>query len=280
MKLIDQLKCMHSLAPSERAIRNYIIDHPLRFVTLTKQELLNELNTSTSTLYRFCNKVSAQSFDQMRLGLAQELLKNTTSRNGNAPNVNFPFTLTDSQETVAANISHLYQFSVEETFNRLDFRDFTKIVQMLKKAEDICLFTTNSNTLFAERFSNQLKEIGKRVRISSSPYKWKLETVDLNEKDVLIINSYAGRSSKYFLPLLQDLHQRKIPIILLGSTHNASFIPHAHSHLMMCDLEDPKDKLYSFSTDVSTAYLFDLLFAALYQVNYEDNLKKRRYIYD
>ena len=177
-------------------------------------------------------------------------------------------------------MASLYQLSVTRTVEQLDLNDLAQAVRTLKQAEEICLITSNTNTLLAERFGNQLKEIGKRVRISASPYKWKLETVSLSERDVLIINSYAGRSSKYFLGLLPDLHHRKVPVLLIGSTHNTSFMPHAQHRLLMCDLEDPKNNLYSFSTDISTEFLFDVLYAALYQEHYEDNLAKHRYIYE
>lgn len=280
MKLIDKLKLMQALPPREAAIRNYIIAQPVRFVTLDKAVLLEELQISTSTLYRFSNKVSTSGFDQLRLTLAQELLMSDKVADTKIPDVNYPFKPTDSLQTVAVNLMALYKLSVDQTYKHLDFMDLAKAVQTLRQADEICLITTNTNTILAERFGNQLKEIGKKVRISSSPYKWKLETVNLSSKDALIINSYAGRSSKFFLNLLPDLHQRGVPIILMGSTRNPSFIPHAQNRLLMCDLEDPKEKLYSFSTDLSSEYLFDLLYAALYQDHYDDNIKNHHYIYD
>ncbi len=280
MKLIDKLKLMHSLSSAEQAIQTLIIERPVDFITRSKSDLLNELGLSSSTLYRFCHKITNQGFDQVRLRLAQELLMSTPPALTPNVDVNQPFKPEDSLQTIADHLASLYHLTVTETLQRLDLRDLAHAVHLLKKAEEICLITTNTNTLFAERFGNQLKEIGKRVRISSSPYKWKLETLSLTSKDVLIINSYAGRSSKFFLNLLPDLHQRQVPILLLGSTHNTSFMPHAQTRLLMCDLEDPKNNLYSFSTDVSTQFLFDVLYSALYQENYDDNLKKHHYIYE
>lgn len=280
MKLIDKLKLMHALSASEQAIRTLIIEHPIEFITRSKAELLSELGVSSSTLYRFCHKITNHGFDHVRLRLAQELLISDPPVMNPTVDVNAPFKPDDSLQTIVSHLSSLYYLSVSQTVARLDLNDLSQAVNTLKNAEEICLITTNTNTLFAERFGNQLKEIGKRVRISSSPYKWKLETVSLSERDVLIINSYAGRSSKYFLGLLPDLHQRKVPILLMGSTHNTSFMPHAQHRLLMCDLEDPKNNLYSFSTDVSTQFLFDVLYAALYQEHYDDNLAKHRYIYE
>lgn len=280
MKLIDKLKMMHALTSGEQAVCDFIIDHPIAFITQSKTELLTSLGLSQSTLYRFCHKISSRGYDHVRLRLAQELLMSQDPALLESVDVNYPFKPGDSLETIARNLARVYRVSVTQTMQHLDLQDLRQAVQVLRTAEEICLITSNTNTVFAERFSNQLKEIGKRVRISSSPYKWKLETVDLSERDVLIINSYAGRSSKVFLHLLPELHQRKVPIILMGSTHNTSFIPHAQYRLFMCDLEDPKSKISSFSTDVSSAYLFDVLSAALYQDHYDENLKKHLYIYD
>lgn len=280
MNLIDQLKVMNSLSSSEEYLRQYIINEPKQFLYLDKNELMRKLSISSSTLYRFCNKLNVKGYDQLRLQIALEFLSYEKNDEAKTVNYDYPFTKSDSLKTICQNLSSIYEETSLNTYHMIDFNELSKAVHILKKAENICLMTSNTNTLYAEKFGIQLKEIGKNVWISSSPYKWKLETVNLTSKDALIINSYAGQSSKLFISILPNLIKKGVPIILIGSTHNKSFMPYATSKLLMWDKESPKDKIYSFSTNVSTQYLFDVLYAAIYQDNYDKNILNHKYIYE
>lgn len=279
MNLIDKLKLMHSLSSSEEVLRQFIINESKSFVSIDKEELASKLSISSSTIYRFCNKLNVKGYDNLRLRIAQDLVKNEKNQESININYNYPFQKNDTLNTICKNILSIYEETTNDTYDNIDFNELSKAVYILKTANNICLMTSNTNTIYAEKFGIQLKEIGKNVLISSSPYKWKLETVNLSSKDALIINSYAGRSSKLFIEILPDLINRGVPIILIGSTHNKSFMPYATSRLLMSDKEDPIEKIYSFSTNVSTQYLFDVLYAAIYQENYDKNMRNHSYIY-
>ncbi|PKM64744.1 MAG: hypothetical protein CVU96_01290 [Firmicutes bacterium HGW-Firmicutes-20] len=280
MNLIDQLKLMNSLSASEELLCQFIINEARQFLHLNKSDLMKKLNISSSTLYRFCNKLNIKGFDQLKLQIALDFLKNERNNDTTTVNYNYPFEKDDSLETISMNLLSIYEETSINTFKAIDFNELEKAIHILKRAENICLMTSNTNTLYAEKFGIQLKEIGRNVWISSSPYKWKLETVNLTSKDALIINSYAGQSSKSFINILPNLVKKGVPIILIGSTHNKSFMPYATSKLLMFDREDPKEKIYSFSTNVSTQYLFDVLYAAIYQDNYDKNMTNHNYIYE
>lgn len=281
MNLLDKLKLMNSFSPSEEILRLYIISNNKELIITDKDTLIRKLHISSSTIYRFCNKLNVKGYDGLRLMLAQEYLTNEISRTQKENiDYNFPFQKNDSAEKVCKSIQTIYSESINHTYQSIDYNELQKAILILKKAETICLMTSNMNTEFAEKFGIQLKEIGKNVRISSSPYKWKLETINLTKKDALIINSYAGQSSKSFIDILPSINKKGIPIILIGSTHNSRFLPYATSKLLMCDKEHPTKKLYSFSTNISTQFLLDIIYAILYQENYCDNFSKHEYIYD
>lgn len=280
MNLIDQLKLMNSLSSSEELLCQFIINEGRSFVCMDRKDLTRKLNISSATVYRFCSKLNVKGYDQLKLQIAQDYLRNEINDDSKTVNYNYPFQKDDSLQTISRNILSIYEETSVNTYKIIDFQEMEKAVHILKRAENICLMTSNTNTLYAEKFGIQLKEIGKSVWISSSPYKWKLETVNLTSKDALIINSYAGQSSKSFINILPNLVKKGVPIILIGSTHNKTFMPYATSKLLMWDKEDPREKMYSFSTNVSTQYLFDILFSAIYQDDYEKNLMNHKYIYE
>jgi len=279
MNILDRCKLMKSLSPSEKMLCDFIVENSKMFVTLDKQQLIKELYISSSTIYRFSKRLQTKGIDDLRLQVAIQLIEKEES-NKLKVDFNYPFNEKDSLKTICKNLLQIYDESAYLTYKAIDIDELSNAVYLLRNAENIVLMTSNTNTFIAERFSMQLKEISKNVKISSSPYHWKLETVNLKNNDVLIINSYAGRSSKQFIELLPNLLKKGVAIILLGSTHNQTFMPYATCKLLMADKEDPIKKLHSFSTNIATSYLFDILFAAIYQENYHTNLKYHQYIYE
>ncbi len=276
MKLLDQIKLMTSLTPSEQSLRAYIIQNGKAMIELDEEAFKKATFLSSSTIYRFCHKLGVKRYDDLRLRLAQEYIKSEKSY---AVDYNFPFTATDSYMDISKNLLAIYTESLELTQHAIDAQELDQAIQILKKAKKICFFTSNMNTQMAEKFNAQLKEIGKDVKISSSLYKWKLEAITLTSEDALIINSYAGYSSKQFITILPELKKRGVSIIMITSTHNKSLMPYATSKLLMCDKEHPNDKLYSFSSNIATMYILDLLYIGLYQEHYDENFAKHQYIY-
>lgn len=277
MKMIDKLKMMHSLPQGEDILRQFILSGN-DIIYKDKKELICELHISSSTIYRFCQKMGVKGYNELRLTLAQESLQNEKPDKASV-DFDFPFQADDSLKTVCENMLILYEESVCQTFKHIDFAEFQKAVAYIQKAGKICIATTNTNTNILEKFASQLIEIGKNVKVSSSDYMLKQESVYLCENDVFILNSYAGLTSRTYINILPMMKKKHVPVILIGSTHNSSFMPYAACKLLIYDKEDPKKKIFGFSTSISTQYLLDAIYAAVYRENYDNNLKKRDYIY-
>lgn len=279
MKIIDKLKIANNFSSSEEILRQFILkDNSIIF--MEKRDLIKNLHISTSTIYRFCQKLGLKGYDDLRIKLAQEIIINIENDDTSTINFNFPFQPNDNLKSICKNILSIYEYSPKSTFKTLDFIELQKSINIINNANTICIMASNMNVNIMEKFASQLIEIGKNVKISSTPYKWKLETVNLTKNDVLIINSYAGQSSKSFINILPNIVKRGIPIVLIGSVHNTSFIPYATYKLLMCDKEHPTEKLFGFSTSISAQYLLDIIYAAIYQKHYVENIVKHKYIYN
>lgn len=277
MNIIDQIKLMDKLTPNERILKEYILDHLHKIVYLDKVTLQNTLYMSDSVIYRFCKKLNISGYDELRIKIAQSLLKNQDHEIN--PDFNFPFMEDDTLDAICDKIAAIYKKTTDLTYQSLDFNELSKSIYYLNKSRTICLFTPNRSNEIAQGFLEHIKDFNKKVKISISPYDWKVDAYNLTENDVVIINSYAGSSSSIMLNILPTLQKKKIPIILIASTHNKKFFPYATCKLLICDKEDPIDKLYSYSSNISIQYIFDILYSGLYQKNYDENYRRRKYIY-
>ena len=279
MDIIDNIKLMNKLTPNEKIMKEYILDHLYDIVYMSKNTLQEKIYVSDSVIYRFCKKLNLSGYDELRINIAQSLLKNQKINKGDDIDFNFPFTKNDTLDKVCNNIASIYKKTVELTYQSLDFKELSKAIYYLNKSQTICLFMPNKSNEIALGFLERIKDFNKKVKVSASPYDWKVDAYNLTDRDVVIINSYAGSSSFIMLNILPTLQKKNIPIILIASTHNKDFFQYATCKLLVCDKEDPIEKLYSYSSNISIQYVFDILFSGLYQKNYEDNFQRRKYIY-
>ena len=252
------------------------MDNVKEIIGLEEEELRKEIFISASTIYRFCRKLDVKGYDELRLILAKEYIR---CEKNSEVDYDFPFSKTDSAEDISKNLLSIYTESLELTQNSLDEKELEKAITILKRAKNIIFFTSNINTQVAEKFDAQLKEIGKSVTISSSPYRWKLEIVNMTRNDALIIISYTGVSSGQFADILPEVKKKGIPVILIGSALNKVLMPYATSKLLICDKEHPSNKLYGFSSNISSEYVLDILYCGLYQENYDENFSNHEYVY-
>jgi DNA-binding MurR/RpiR family transcriptional regulator len=278
MGIIERIKLLDNLTTNEEAVREYVLAHPSRVVSLERSEFLAETHVSKSVLYRFCKKIGVAGYDEMRIELAQSLLRRLDDQQ--QPNFDFPFDADTSLQGICQSIASVYQQSIKLTLQSLDLSELDAAVTYLRRSKTICLFMPNQTNEMAQGFLERLKDFDRKVKISSSPYDWKVDAYNLTSDDVVIINSYAGSSSDVFFSVIPQLKRKHVPIILIASTHNQKFLPYATCKLLICDEEHPIDKLYSYSSNISIQFVFDVLYSALYQDNYERNYSRRKYVYE
>lgn len=277
MKLIDKIKFMNTLTPNEKILQEFIINNSNDIINLSEEDLISQIYISSSTIYRFTKKLGLKGYDNLRFHLAKESVKET---HDSEVNFDFPFTKISNLIEISNNIKKIYSESIELTQASLDYSQLTHGVNLLNKSKNIIFFTSNMNTEIARRFKAQCKELGINISVSNSNYDWKINAANMTKDDVLIINSYSGRSFSQYKQILYDLNNRNVPIIMITSTQCKSLLPYASCVLLMCDKESNSKKINSFSTSISVQYILDLIYICLYQKNYDANYEKQKYIYD
>lgn len=280
MNIIEKIKCLDHLTPNEAVLKDYLLENLDSVIDLSKNEIKVKLYISDSIIYRFCRKLDINGYDELRIQIASSLLKHNKRKNEKDVDFNFPFTKDDLLDSICEKIAIIYKSSVDWTLSALDYNELAKSIYYLNKSKTVCLFTPNSTNEMAQGFMERIKDLNKNIKISTSPYDWKVDSYNLSINDVVIINSYAGTSSDIYLKYLPKLHKKKVPIILIASSHNKDFFKYATCKLLICDKERPVEKLHSYSSNISIQFIFDILYSGLYQKNYEDNYNRRKYIYE
>lgn len=267
MNLLKKLSQLENITPNERELVNHIMNHPKETLTLTSKELADVAYVSVATVYRLLTKLDLTGFNEFKVELISSLKK---LNNSEKIDPNYPILATDSTEDVIYRMSQLYQNTLDETINLFDENELKESVALLLEASQIDVYASAGNLYFAKNFQFQLQEIGCLINVPEEDYRQRLSAANSTDQNVALIVSYGGRSQTT-QAVVKILNKNKTPIILLTSTQKNPISEFATKQLYMASIENHFDKISSFSTRLSLLTIFDLLYAEIFNQNFEKN---------
>ena len=185
---------------------------------------------------------------------------------------NIPFSSTDSITTIAGKIATLHQESIEDTMNLISHAELHKATVLLHKSREIRLFCLGDMNYPAESFILKLRRINKRAFIDPVQDNMFHDAIMTTEKDCAICISYSGESPT-LLKFVRYLRENHVPIIAITSIGDNSLSKAADVTLRLCTRERSFSKIYGFSSMESVNLILDILYAELFAMHYEQNLK-------
>lgn len=266
MSLLSKLEYKKGFSDLEKGIANYLIDHKEEVADMKLVDLADATYTSTATISRFCKKLGEKDYNSFRMNFMKSVLFEYQSD----VDFNRPFKDKDSLEEISLGISNLYKDTVEATRNLLDFEQFNQIVEELYNAKTIDVYAKDTSYLSASMFEHRMITINQSINLNSL-YDQKRRLLYMNANSIAIIVSYSGESESIY-EVIKHLKEKKIKIIAVTSINDSYLRKNATYCLTMCSKENVISKIDSFSSKVSSDYIMDLIFSALFQKNYYLNL--------
>lgn len=270
MNIFSKIKQQNDFTNSERVVADYILESPQDIMTLDIKELAKKCYVSTSTIYRFLDKLELQGFSQLKVLISSQFSEYQNEQKNT--DYNYPFKENDTHFQIATKMSSLYEQTISVTKNLLDLDVLLQIVQTLDKARRIVMFPSSGNINIAQNFQLNMQEIGQQVEVHAIPYLQYLSSLSLNQNDVAIVISYANRGTA-MLDIIRELHKQKVKIILISSTLPSELFSYATYHLFFCPYESINEKIASFTSRISLQYLLDIVFACYFNRHYQENLE-------
>jgi len=263
---------------SEQAFIDYVFAHARDLDKMSITGMAKSSYVSPSTIYRVIDKLELSGTKEFKLRLLKDYPD--YAREESHVDVNYPFAPYETIGNIVGRLSGLYQATIANTYNMMDNDDLLKAVQMLDKAERIVMMPTIGNYFFAESFQQHMLEIGKNVEVENHIHYQHWKAVALTKKDVVIVISYANRTP--FLARTVSLaKERGAKIILISSVETTELTKLADVNLYIASLEDPEEKIASFSSRISLEYILDCLYACYFNRDYDRNLTfKTKYYID
>ncbi|OXS56207.1 transcriptional regulator [Cohnella sp. CIP 111063] len=178
-----------SLHQKERALADFLLQHPHEAVQMTITELAARSGSSPSTISRFCKTFHSHNFPDFKQRLATELVQMTS-------------TSTRYQDIVAGNplpeivsaITANHLRSITDTTQVLDLGQLRLAIEALHSAARIDLYGSATSGIVAQDFYHKLIQIGKAAAAFSDPHLQLTSASSLTAGDVAIGISYSGET--------------------------------------------------------------------------------------
>ncbi|WP_038908854.1 MurR/RpiR family transcriptional regulator [Dickeya oryzae] len=251
MKQIDErLRSQYSeLSPQEQRVAEFIFDHLDDLISYNSAELARLSGVSKATVSRLFRRLGYPSYREMRDELR-------TLRQSGMP-------LTDNRDAVQGNTLLARHYKQEmanltQWVNQIDPQQFGAVIGALQQARRVCILGLRNSYPVALHLRQQLLQIRPQVPLLAQPGQTLAEELaDLDEQDVVIVVAFRRRP-RLIQPLLQQLHTRQIPVLLLCEPQ-----VHALPPLASLVLSAPLDSVSAFDSYAGAMSLVNLISNAL-----------------
>jgi DNA-binding MurR/RpiR family transcriptional regulator len=276
MNIFALLKITKDFTHSEKAVAQFILEHPQEFLNMNTKQISDECFVSTSSIYRLCDKLNLSGLSELKVKISGSI--DNYLKDNNDFDFNFPIRQNQTHFEIIHKLKEDYEQTVLSTSELFQLDQLKHTVHAMKKAKVIDVYTSAGNIPFALNFQFQMLEIGIRVHVPIDEYQQQLTAASSDETHFAIMISFEGRGLlAHTIPLL--LNRNQTPILLISSPDYPLDDLSFQYHLYMSHHEDHYHKISSYSTRLSLLYILDVLYTCYFELDYEENLSKKLHYY-
>jgi len=267
MDLNTRLRQHTGLTPTDQCLREYILRYPEKIARMNTRQLAEATFTSSAAVVRFCRKFGYQGLQEFKADFFSAI---PDAPAFDLPDGNFPFGAEDSPETVVRNILKLEEGTLRRLGAMLDFTVFEQAVALLRAATVIDLCAVGTGQYLLEEFQFRLTKFGFRVNDVSSSVSLSYIANQMDASHCLVLLSYSGVNEQIG-NAIRHAREHHVPILLITSRADSLSAQLSDCVLPIPPLESCDDKISTFSSAIAEKAMLDLLFARLFQSNYDEN---------
>lgn len=271
MNIFIKFEYLNDITESEKILIDFIKRRPDDFIKMSAASISRECYVSSSSLYRFCHKLGCSGLSELKVQISSSI--NDYTRKKDDFDFDFPIKPNETQYQISHKLKEVYDQTIISTLNLLDLEQLRLIVSKMKKSQSIEIYTSAGNVFFAENFKFQMQEIGIKVEVPIEEYQQNLIASYSDSSHLAIVISFGGRGS-VIMKLIKTLKRSKTPILIITSP-NSSIEKYGDYVLYMSPYENHYKKVSSFSTRLTLLYLLDILYTCYFELDYDENLKKK-----
>ncbi len=178
----------HRMSPAQKGIADYVLANTKKVVYLTITDLAEKCGVSETTILRFLNKISINSYQVFRVEIAQ--LEANETRDFTASEISSD----DNAENIIKKIISSTSTAVNDLANIINHSTVEKCTSMILAAERIFVFGIGASSLVAGDFHHKLLRMGINSSTDNDDHMISIRSYHAGEKDLFIMVSHSGET--------------------------------------------------------------------------------------
>lgn len=261
--IINYLKEHYQLNDNDIYIWQYMLDNIDSIPYMSSRKLAEATFTHPTTILRLSKKCGFQNFNDLKIHI-QSFVKQMSTEYQNVIDQN------DILSTIN-NLTELQTSVIQQTKEALNYSDFYNIIQIIQNAHYIDIVADDANSDIAEYASHNFCIVNKTVTVYKTADKQLYLGLNVQKNHVIIFMS-KHVINKQILQTAKLIKKRKIPSIAL-TTDGQNNLAKNCNYSLICAFDPSISKLGDLVFNISSKYLFDLMFAILFAKNYDETLE-------
>ena len=179
---------------SEQRAADYILDHLNHVRELSLDRLANEAEVSQPTVIRMLKALGFKGYREFRDQLLREYARDEEGEGRTTPLYGYPLHKGERLEDIPRNMTAMTERMLQETLKNFSVKTYKQIVEVLKHARIIDIYSVENSEVTAQDFVAKLLYLGFSCRHFGDHYYQRISAGILTSEDVALGISYSGSS--------------------------------------------------------------------------------------
>lgn len=179
---------------SEQRAADYILDHLNHVRELSLDRLANEAEVSQPTVIRMLKALGFKGYREFRDQLLREYARDEEGEGKTTPLYGYPLHKGERLEDIPRNMTAMTERMLQETLKNFSVKTYKQIVEVLKHARIIDIYSVENSEVTAQDFVAKLLYLGFSCRHFGDHYYQRIAAGSLTSEDVAVGISYSGSS--------------------------------------------------------------------------------------
>lgn len=272
--ILDDLRNKAILTNTEEELANYILSHPEEVGHMNINDLAEAAYVSTAAVSRLAKKVGCKNYNDFRVSLSREV----EAAGNHVPDYNYPFRKGDSVKDISDRLYGTYVTGLKKVRETLDFKTLQRIVDEITQSGSVDIYGMGSTAAAAMSFCEKMEQIGHLTVVYDSVVKQITQARFCRPDTFAVILSYSGKT-RNVINSTEILHERGIRSFLITANRHSEMVKYA-DYVYFIDSGEELEmsgKIGMFSSQAIISYYLNLIYALVFEKDYERNIELTRY---
>lgn len=269
MTIHEQLS-QGTFSPTEELIARYMLEEA--WTTQSARFMAARIGVAPSTITRFIKKLGYEHYRECAAAFKKEEDINAHTFEVDP---NYPFDHRDKNHIIAAKIGQLYKDIIDETLLYMTHDGLSAILSQMRRAKRLIVVSAGVQGDVAKIFEDKMLRIGKDVIVEDKLYQAYTRASLCDHETMFILISYSGKTES-MIRVAQKLAERQISMLAITSNHDSPLSAICSHKLYVSSKESLYDNLGSYTMNVSTMLLLDILYTALFNEDYKHHHRTKK----